>query len=188
VIIVASVSCIYGLGSPADYKQMMIYLRVGALVDRDELLLKLVDIQYERNDTTLSRGKFRVRGDIVEIWPAYEEYALRIEMFGDEIEYLAAIHPVSGETLRPLEEVYIYPAKHFVTPEERIRQAVEGIAQELEERVRWFKEQGKLLEAQRLQARTRYDMEMLLETGHCPGIENYSRWLSGRKPGEPPYT
>ncbi|MCS7166227.1 MAG: excinuclease ABC subunit UvrB [Gemmatales bacterium] len=188
VIIVASVSCIYGLGSPADYKQMMIYLRLGDLLDRDEFLLKLVDIQYERNDTTLSRGKFRVRGDIIEIWPAYEEYALRIEMFGDEIEYISAIHPVSGETLKPLQEVYIYPAKHFVTPEERIRQAVEGIAQELEERVRWFKERGKLLEAQRLQARTRYDMEMLLETGHCPGIENYSRWLSGRKPGEPPYT
>ncbi|MDW8223723.1 MAG: excinuclease ABC subunit UvrB [Gemmatales bacterium] len=188
VIIVASVSCIYGLGSPADYKQMMIYLRLGDLLDRDEFLLKLVDIQYERNDTTLSRGKFRVRGDIIEIWPAYDEYALRIEMFGDEIEYISAIHPVSGETLKPLQEVYIYPAKHFVTPEERIRQAVEGIAQELEERVRWFKERGKLLEAQRLQARTRYDMEMLLETGHCPGIENYSRWLSGRKPGEPPYT
>jgi excinuclease ABC subunit B len=188
VIIVASVSCIYGLGSPSDYKAMMVRVVKGETVDRDKILLRLVDIQYQRNDTAFERGKFRVRGDVVEVWPASEEYAFRIEMFGDEIETLAIINPTSGEVLRLLEELYIYPAKHFVTPEARIRSAVEGINQELTERVAWFKEQGKLVEAQRLQARCRYDMEMLLQVGHCPGIENYSRWFSGRKAGEPPYT
>lgn len=188
VIIVASVSCIYGLGSPADYKQMMIYLRKGECIDRDQLLHRLVDILYERNDVEFSRAKFRVRGDVVELWPAYEEFAFRIELFGDEIDALSIINPTSGETLRPLEEMYIYPAKHFVTPEEKIKAAVEGIGKELEDRLTEFRNQGKLLEAQRLSARTRYDMEMMLEVGHCPGIENYSRWLSGRKAGEPPYT
>jgi excinuclease ABC subunit B len=188
VIIVASVSCIYGLGSPSDYKAMMVHLRRGDVLERDALLLKLVDIQYQRNDTAFERGRFRVRGDVIEVWPASEEYAYRIELFGDEIDQLAIIHPTSGQTLRVLDELFLYPAKHFVTPEERIRQAVEGIAAELEERLAWFRSQGKLLEAQRLSARTRFDMEMLLEVGHCPGIENYSRWLSGRKPGEPPYT
>ncbi len=188
VIIVASVSCIYGLGSPSDYKAMMVRVVKGDVLDRDQLLLRLVDIQYQRNDTAFERGKFRVRGDVVEVWPAYEEFALRIELFGDEVESLAVINPVSGETLRPLEDLYVYPAKHFVTPEDRIHAAVEGIRTELEERLVQFRAQGKLLEAQRLSARTRFDMEMLLEVGHCPGIENYARWFSGRKPGEPPYT
>ena len=188
IIIVASVSCIYGLGSPSDYKAMMIRVVKGENIDRDQLLLKLVDIQYQRNDTAFERGKFRVRGDVIEVWPAYEEYALRIELFGDEVEVLAIINPISGDTLRALEDLYIYPAKHFVTPDERIRSAVEGIGGELEERLAWFKSQGKLLEAQRLGARTRFDMEMLQEVGHCPGIENYARWFSGRKTGEPPYT
>src|SRR5437870_5752937 len=188
VIIVASVSCIYGLGSPSDYKRMMVYLKKGDIVERDALLLKLVDIQYERNDTAFQRGRFRVRGDVVEIWPASEEFALRLELFGDEVDALALINPTSGETLRQVDELYVYPAKHFVTPEERIKAAVEGIGQELEERLAKFRQEGKLLEAQRLAARTRFDLEMLLEVGHCPGIENYARWFSGRKPGEPPYT
>jgi excinuclease ABC subunit B len=188
VVIVASVSCIYGLGSPQDYKRMMIYLKKGEMVERDQLLLKLIDIQYDRNDTAFERGRFRVRGDVVEVWPAYEEIAYRIELFGDEIDALAVIHPTSGETLKPASELYIYPAKHFVTPEERIREAVAGIGQELEQRLAEFRAQGKLLEAQRLSARTRFDMEMLMEVGHCPGIENYARWFSGKAPGEPPYT
>jgi excinuclease ABC subunit B len=188
VIIVASVSCIYGLGSPSDYKRMMVRLVKGDTVDRNNILLRLVDIQYERNDVAFSRGKFRVRGDVLEVWPASEEYGMRIELFGDEVDALAIINPITGETLRELEEMYIYPAKHFVTPEERIKQAVEGIGKELEARLETFRNEGKLLEAQRLSARTRFDMEMLLEVGHCPGIENYARWFSGRKPGEPPYT
>jgi excinuclease ABC subunit B len=188
VIIVASVSCIYGLGSPSDYKAMMVRLVKGEVVDRDHLLLRLVDIQYQRNDTAFERGKFRVRGDVVEVWPAYEQYGLRIELFGDEVEALAIINPVTGEVLRTLEDLYLYPAKHFVTPDERIRDAVENINNELEQRLAEFRQQGKLLEAQRLSARTRFDMEMLLEVGHCQGIENYSRWFTGRKPGEPPYT
>jgi excinuclease ABC subunit B len=188
VIIVASVSCIYGLGSPVDYKRMMVRVVKGETVDRDQMLLKLVDIQYERNDVAFTRGKLRVRGDVVEVWPAYEEYAFRIELFGDEVDALAIINPMTGETLRDCDELYVYPAKHFVTPDERIREAVEGIRGELEERLAWLKQHGKLLEAQRLAARTRFDIEMLLEVGHCPGIENYSRWLSQRKTGEPPYT
>jgi excinuclease ABC subunit B len=188
VVIVASVSCIYGLGSPSDYKRMMVRLVKGDTIDRDQMLLKLVDIQYTRNDTAFERGRFRVRGDVVEVWPASEEYAFRIELFGDEVDALAIINPTSGETLRVLDELYIYPAKHFVTPEERIRAAVDGINAELEERLTQFRQEGKLLEAQRLSARTRFDMEMMLEVGHCPGIENYSRWLTGRKTGEPPYT
>src|SRR5687768_15213937 len=169
VVIVASVSCIYGLGSPSDYKRMMIYLKKGETIERDKLLLKLVDIQYERNDTAFERGRFRVRGDVVEVRPASEEFGLRIELFGDEIDALAVINPLTGETLQAKDELYIYPAKHFVTPEDRIRDAVEGINQELEQRLGEFRAQGKLLEAQRLSARTRFDMEMLLETGHCPG-------------------
>jgi excinuclease ABC subunit B len=188
VVIVASVSCIYGLGSPSDYKRMMIHLVKGETIARESLLLRLVDIQYERNDVAFTRGKFRVRGDVVEVWPASEEYALRIELFGDEVDALAVINPTTGETLRDQEELYIYPAKHFVTPEERIRTAVEGIRGELEERLEVFRREGKLLEAQRLAARTRFDLEMIQEVGHCPGIENYARWFSGRKAGEPPYT
>src|SRR5437588_5627385 len=165
---------------------MMVRVAKGETVDRDAVLLKLVDIQYARNDVAFSRGTFRVRGDVIEVWPASEEYGLRIELFGDEVDALAIINPLTGETLRVLDEMYIYPAKHFVTPEERVRQAVEGIRQGLEERLETFKREGKLLEAQRLAARTRFDMETLLEVGHCPGGENYARWFSGPKPGEPP--
>ncbi len=188
VIVVASVSCIYGLGSPADYKAMMVGLTVGDIIDRDTVLEKLVNIQYERNDTDPSRGKFRVRGDSVEIWPSYEEFSYRIEFWGDEVEQLSIINPVSGEIVDKLDAIYIYPAKHFVLPEERIHHAVDDIRKELRERLELFKSQGKLLEAQRISARTRYDVEMMMEMGYCPGIENYSRPLSGRKPGEPPYT
>ena len=188
VIVVASVSCIYGLGSPDDYKEMMVGLMVGDMVDRDEVLAKLIDIQYERNDLDPARGKFRVRGDSVEIWPAYEEFAYRLEFWGDEIEKLSIIDPVSGQAIDHLQEVYIYPAKHFVLPEERIEKAVSNIRKELAGRLELFKEQGKMLEAQRLNARTRYDIEMMLEMGYCPGIENYSGPLSGRPPGSAPNT
>ena len=188
VIIVASVSCIYGLGSPSDYKRMMVRLVKRDTVERDNVLLRLVDIQYQRNDVAFTRGTFRVRGDVIEIWPAYEEFAYRVELFGDEVDALAIINPTSGEVVRELDEVYIYPAKHFVTPDERIRTAVEGIRGELEQRLGQFKNEGKLLEAERLRARTNFDIEMIQEVGHCPGIENYARWFSGRKPGEPPYT
>jgi excinuclease ABC subunit B len=188
VIIVASVSCIYGLGSPSDYKRMMVYLPKGEVVDRDNLLLRLIDIQYQRNDVAFERGKFRVRGDTIEVWPASEEVGYRIELFGDEVDALSVIHPVTGEVIRELSELYIYPAKHFVTPEERVKEAIQGIEQELAERLEQFKKEGKLLEAERLKARTRYDLDMLREVGYCSGIENYARWFSGRKPGEPPYT
>jgi excinuclease ABC subunit B len=188
VIVVASVSCIYGLGSPEDYRKMMVRLQVGQTIDRDEMLLRFVDIQYDRNDVSFERGKFRVRGDVVELWPAYEEVGFRIELFGDEVETLAVIDPLTGSVLEKKEDMYVYPAKHFVLPEERIKGAVELIQEELEQRLKQLKDAGKLLEAQRLQARTRYDMEMLLEAGYCSGIENYSRPLSGRKAGETPNT
>ncbi len=188
VIVVASVSSIYGLGSPEDYREMMVALQVGLEIDRDEMLRKLVDIQYDRNDVGFERGRFRVRGDCVEIWPSYEEYAFRIEFWGDEVEQLSFIHPTSGQTLATQDELYIYPAKHFVMPEERIAQAIQAIKQELEEQLQKFRDEGKLLEAQRLNARTRFDIEMLQEVGHCPGIENYSRPLSGRQPGQRPET
>ncbi len=167
---------------------MMVRLKLGETIDRDEMLLRFVDIQYDRNDVNFERGKFRVRGDVVELWPAYEEVGYRIELFGDEVETLAVIAPLTGAVLEKKAEMYVYPAKHFVLPEERIKGAVESIQQELEERLKLLKEQGKLLEAQRLAARTRYDMEMLLEVGYCSGIENYSRPLSGRKAGETPNT
>ncbi|MGQ0635197.1 MAG: excinuclease ABC subunit UvrB [Planctomycetaceae bacterium] len=188
VIVVATVSCIYGLGSPKDYLEMMIPLRRGESIDRDELLRRLIDIQYDRNDFEFARGKFRVRGDVVECWPAYEEFAYRIELWGDEIESLAEINPLTGVEARRLNEIYIYPAKHFVLPQERIDAALDEIRRELEDRLAWFRREGKLLEAQRLAARTRFDIEMLAEVGYCPGIENYSRALAARKPGEPPYT
>ena len=188
VIIVASVSCIYGLGSPEDYRAMMVGLDVGQTVDRDEVLAKLVDIQYERNDVEFQPGKFRVRGDCVEVWPTYEEMAFRVEFWGDEVEQLSVINPTSGEVLERPERLFIYPSKHFVLPEERIAGAVDEIKRELKERLDEFKAQGKLLEAQRLSARTRFDIEMLQEVGYCPGIENYSRPLSGRPPGSPPDT
>ncbi len=188
VVVVASVSCIYGLGSPDDYRKMMVRLKVGDTVDRDEVLLRFVDIQYERNDVSFERGKFRVRGDVIELWPAYEEVGFRIELFGDEVETLAVIDPLTGSVIEDKSDMYVYPAKHFVLPEDRIQGAVERIKAELEARLEQFKEQGKLLEAQRLAARTRYDMEMLLEVGYCQGIENYSRPLSGKQPGETPNT
>lgn len=188
VIVVTSVSSIYGLGSPDDYRKMMVRLKVGQQVDRDEMLLRFVDIQYDRNDVAFERGKFRARGDVVELWPAYEEIAFRIELFGDEVETLAVIDPLTGGVLERKQDMYIYPAKHFVMPEERIEGAVKAIQAELDERLQQLKEQGKLLEAQRLAARTRYDIEMLLEVGYCQGIENYSRALSGRAPGETPNT
>ena len=188
VVIVASVSCIYGLGSPDDYRQMMIALQVGETVDRDEILRKLVDVQYERNDVAFERSRFRVRGDCIELWPSYEEFALRIELWGDEVEQLSLINPTTGEVIRQEQQLFIYPAKHFVMPEERIAGAVEEIKKELEEQLQKFEEQGKLLEAQRLNARTRFDIEMLMEVGYCPGIENYSRPLSGRAAGSSPDT
>ena len=188
VIVVASVSSIYGLGSPEDYKQMMVALKPGDTIDRDDLLMKLIDIQYTRNDVGFERSKFRVRGDCVEIWPSYEEFAYRIELWGDDVDSLSIINPTSGEVIAQQEQVYIYPAKHFVLPDERIAGAVEQIRQELDERLELFRREGKLLEAQRLNARTRFDIEMMQEMGYCPGIENYSQPLSGRPPGEPPYT
>ncbi len=188
VLIVASVSSIYGLGSPADYKSMMVPLRVGQTIDRDEMLRRMIDIQYDRNDVAFERGKIRVRGDCVEIWPSYEEYGFRIEFWGDEVESLSFINPISGETLAKQDQLFIYPAKHFVMPEDRIAQAIDSIKQELEERLQILRDQGKLLEAQRLNARTRFDIEMMQEVGHCPGIENYSRPLSGRPAGSTPDT
>jgi excinuclease ABC subunit B len=167
---------------------MMVGLRVGHVVDRDEILRRLVDIQYQRNDVDFSRGKFRVRGDCVELWPSYEEFGFRIEFWGDEVERLSFINPTSGEVIERREEMYIYPAKHFVLPEERIGNAVTAIKSELVDRLAVLRDQGKLLEAQRLNARTRYDLEMMMEMGYCPGIENYSRHLSGRPAGAPPYT
>ena len=187
-IIVASVSSIYGLGSPEDYKAMMVSLVRGQQVDRDEMLAKLVEIQYERNDYSFERTKFRVRGDCVELWPAYEEFAYRIEFWGDEVESLSYINPTTGETIQPQNELFIYPAKHFVLPETRIEQAIDSIKQELADRLENLRNAGKLLEAQRLNARTRFDIEMMMEVGYCPGIENYSRPLSGRPPGASPET
>lgn len=188
VIVVASVSSIYGLGSPEDYKNLTVSLRVGDEMDRDDLLRRLVDIQYERNDVDFERGQFRVRGDSVEVRLSYEEYALRVEFWGDEIEALSLVNPTTCEKIGAVQDAFIYPAKHFVLPEERIQSAIERIEVELAAQVKKFRDQGKLLEAQRLQARTRYDMELMQEIGFCPGIENYSAILADRKPGEPPET
>ncbi len=188
VIIVASVSSIYGLGSPEDYKNMMVALKKGGTIDRDEMLSKLIDIQYQRNDVAFERSKFRVRGDNVEVWPSYEEYAYRIEFWGDDIEQLSFINPLTGETLAVQDQLFIYPARHFVTSEERIKNGVVLIKEELKEQLEKFRDHGKLLEAQRLSARTRFDIEMLENVGHCPGIENYSRPLAGRKEGDMPDT
>ncbi len=188
VVIVASVSSIYGLGNPEDYRNMVVPLKVGTTVVRDDVLLQLVDIQYQRNDVAFERSKFRVRGDCIEIWPSYEEFAYRVELWGDEIEQISITNPLTGEILSKLDEVFIYPAKHFVTPEDRIEQAIKLIREELKEQLAKFESQGKLLEAQRLNARTRFDLEMLQEVGHCPGVENYSRPLSGKPPGATPDT
>ena len=187
-IIVASVSCIYGLGSPEEYKRSVVPIRVGESVNREDMLLRLIDIQYERNDIAFERSKFRIRGDTMELWPSYEEFAYRIESWGDEVEQISIINPTSGEVISRLSEVYIYPAKHFVTSEERISNAIKVIRQELDSQLEKFKGEGKILEAQRLNARTRFDLEMLQQVGHCPGIENYSRPLSGKEPGAAPDT
>ena len=188
VIIVASVSCIYGLGRPEDYQRMVVSLRVGQTIERDDFLRALVDVQYERNDFDFARGRFRVRGDSVEVHPAYEEFAYRVEFFGDEVESIQIISPVGGSVLGQETEIYIYPAKHFVMAEDRIERGLAGIEQELTERLTELRQAGRMLEAQRLEARTKHDMEMLREVGYCPGIENYSLHLSGRQRGERPYT
>lgn len=188
VIIIASVSSIYGLGSPEDYRTMMVSLKTGETIDRDKMLAKFVDIQYKRNDISFERSTFRVRGDSVEIWPSYEEFAYRIEFWGDEIEQISIIDPLTGVSVSGQEQVFIYPAKHFVTSEARIAEAVKRIRLELKEQLEIFQEQGKLLEAQRLNSRTRFDIEMMEHVGHCPGIENYSRHLAGREEGEEPET
>ena len=188
VIIVASVSCIYGLGSPIDYENQVVSLRPGMEKDRQELLRKLVDIQYTRNDMVLERGNFRVRGDIIDIFPAGAENPVRIELFGDEVESIKEINGITGEILGLRQHVAIYPASHYVTSKENIEKAAETISRELEERVQWFTDRGKLIEAQRIEQRTRYDIEMLREVGTCKGIENYSRHITGLPAGSRPYT
>jgi len=187
VIIVASVSCIYGLGNPEDYEGMVVGLEVGQQVERDDILRRLVDLQYERNDIDFGRGRFRVRGDCVDVQPAYEEFAYRVELFGDRVDRIAMVNPTTGEILGSEERTYIYPAKHYVMPESRIEGACALIEDELAARLGELRHAGKLLEAQRLEARTKYDLEMLREVGYCAGIENYSRHLSGRAAGERPY-
>ena len=188
VIIVASVSCIFGLGSPSDYGDHMLALSRRQTIDRRKMLLALAGMQYTRNDVAFERGHFRVRGDVIEVFPAYEQHAIRIELLGDEIDRLELIHPASGEVLAEEDRVFIFPAVHYVLPQERIHAALEGIRAELDERVGQLRQEGKLLEAQRLLARTRYDLEMIEEVGYCSGIENYSRHLDGRAAGERPYT
>ena len=188
VIIVASVSCIYGLGSPFDYENQMISLRPGMEKPRNEILRKLIDIQYVRNDLEFERGTFRVRGDIIDIFPAGSDKAVRIELFGDEVESIKEMNPLTGEILGLRNHIAIYPASHYVTSKENMERALVTIEDELDQRVRWFKDRGKLLEAQRIEQRTRYDMEMLREIGTCKGIENYSRHINGLAPGTRPYT
>ena len=189
VIIVASVSCIYGLGSPIDYKEMVISLRPGMVKDRDEIIHKLVDIQYTRNDMDFHRGTFRVRGDVLEIFPAYSgNEAYRVEFFGDEVDRITQIDTLTGDSKYQLNHIAIFPASHYVVPREKMQQATENILEELKERVGFFKSEDKLLEAQRISERTNFDVEMMRETGFCSGIENYSRHLTFGKPGEPPWT
>ena len=189
VIIVASVSCIYGLGSPDEYHGLVLSLRQGQTRDRDDILRKLIDIQYERNDINFTRGKFRVRGDVIEIFPAaYGEKAVRVELFGDEVERIQEIDTLTGEVLSERKHIAIYPASHYVTSRENMLRAVGDIEAELEQQLAFFKAHDKLLEAQRIGQRTRYDLEMMLEMGYCSGIENYSRHLTNRQPGESPYT
>jgi excinuclease ABC subunit B len=187
VVIVASVSCIYGLGSPKDFGELLLFLEKGVQMDRRKILEKLIDIHYSRNDLDFHRGTFRVRGDVVDIFPAYDEHSLRVELWGDTIEGISVINPLTGEILEEKEKAAVYPAKHFVTTFPRLEAAVETIEEELIQRLEYFRTHNKLLEAQRLESRTRYDIEMMLEIGYCNGIENYSRHLSGRKPGEPPF-
>jgi excinuclease ABC subunit B len=188
VIIVASVSCIFGLGSPEVYKKSVVSIRSEREMDRDDLLKRLIELQYSRNDLDFKRGTFRVRGDVVELFPSYEEFAYRVEFFGDEITDVTSVSPLTGEELGRHEQVFIYPAVHYVMPEDQMTRAVTAIQDELDEQVMKLRSEAKLLEAQRLLARTKYDIEQLVETGVCQGIENYSRHLDGRKPGERPYT
>jgi len=188
VVVVASVSCIYGLGTPQEYVDRMVRLKVGQEIERDKLLRKLVEIQYTRNDMAFTRGTFRVRGDTVEIIPQYEELAVRIEMFGDEIERLSTLHPLTGEIITEDQELYVFPASHYVAGPQRMERALNGIESELEERLAELEKQGKLLEAQRLRMRTTYDLEMMRQVGSCSGIENYSRHIDGRGKGTPPNT
>ncbi len=187
-IVVASVSCIYGLGTPEEYEKNMLYLHKGSVIPRDDIVRKLVTLHYERNDMSTTRGRFRVRGDTLEVFPAYEESLLRVEMFGDEVERLAWIDTVTGEVLGQPEGLRIYAASHYVASEDKMQRAVQGIQEELKERLAEFEAQNKLLEAQRLRMRTNYDLEMMREIGYCAGIENYSRHIDGRSPGEAPYT
>ncbi|AAW40254.1 excinuclease ABC subunit UvrB [Dehalococcoides mccartyi] len=188
VVIVASVSCIYGLGEPEEYRSFVLPLKKGQSLRRDLILRRLVDMQYERNDIDFSRGKFRLRGDTLEIQPAYEELALRVEFFGDEIERIVSLDPVSGELLADIDEINIYPAKHFVTSAEKMAEAIKGIQAELEDRLKELEAEGKMLEAARLKQRTNYDLEMMQQAGYCSGVENYSRHLAGRKAGSAPWT
>jgi excinuclease ABC subunit B len=188
VIVVASVSCIYGMGNPEEYKGQLLDLNVGVDYDMRAILRRLVDLQYDRNDMTLGRGKFRVRGDTIEIHPAYEESVLRVEMFGDTVDRLTTIDPLTGETLHELSRTMVFPATHYVAGDERMRSAMVKIEAELQQRLSEFEEQGKLLEAQRLRMRTQYDLEMMAEVGYCNGIENYSMHIDGRSIGEPPFT
>ena len=188
VIVVASVSCIYGIGNPLDYETQVLSLRPGMEKSRQEILRKLVDNQYVRNDIDFDRGTFRVRGDVIDIFPAGEDHAARVELFGDEVETIKEMNPLTGEIIALRNHVAIYPASHYVTSKENMEHAIKTIEEELEERIQWFKDRGKLLEAQRIEQRTRYDMEMLREIGTCKGIENYTRHISGLKPGEKPYT
>lgn len=187
-VVVSSVSCIYGLGTPEEYVARMIELSRGMTIDRDDLLRAFISMQYARNDLGFTRGTFRVRGDTVEIIPVYEELAIRIEMFGDEIDSLAVLHPVTGNVIKEVDHVYLFPASHYVAGEERMKRAIASIEAELEERLEWLESQGKLLEAQRLRMRTSYDLEMLKEIGTCAGVENYSRHIDGREAGTPPHT
>jgi len=188
VIVVASVSCIYGLGDPAEYKKSLVIIKKGVSYQQRDIMRKLVDIYYERNDVNFVRGKFRVRGDVLEIFPAYNEHALRIEFWGNEVTDIMTIDPLTGEIVSEDEVGVIYPARHFVTSDEHIHKALDSIAEELQEQVSFFRQNGQLLEAQRIEQRTRFDMEMLREVGHCSGIENYSRYLTGRQPGDRPFT
>jgi excinuclease ABC subunit B len=188
VIVVASVSCIYGLGSPEEYRDNLLHVQVGQEIDQRATLRKLVDMQYERNDMNLVRGKFRVRGDTIEVHPAYDEMAVRIELFGDEVERIQQVDTLTGEQVAVLDELMVYPATHYVAGEERMRNAIVRIEQELQERLATFEKEGKLLEAQRLRMRTQYDLEMMQEVGYCNGIENYSAPIDGRGPGEAPNT
>ena len=185
----ASVSCIYSLGNPIDYRTMVISLRPGMQKNRDELLKKLVELQYERNDINFIRNKFRVRGDVVEIFPAQSnDTAVRVEFFGDEVDRISEFNPLTGEIKADLKHIAIYPASHYIVPKEKMKEAIQEIEQELEERLAYFRREGKLLEAQRIEQRTRYDIEMLQEIGFCKGIENYSRVMAGREPGSAPFT